>query len=1386
MNKSIRKLLSVTKRSISLVIAFGMMLSVAAISGVSLNAASGGSRFSNGDYIYVSKTDAKWANFGDVVCHMYSAWPDDPGAYIDSIVMQKISDDYYRCFMLADNVRYLKFKLTNGNDWWIKKNGNPVFSVNYDDNSNNPSYGNNCVYVKDTGANSCDWGMINSNDPDYNPSNTKGSFNEKTATLSSNITSRKDLTLVKGTFYDYYNNDQIRKGWTTNLDGSERSYTDREPFTFFNKAIAEYSRSHSNWSYPLYFGDFNRSGKDAYGPGPWYDNYKGAGVSNFNKYLARANNSNMTSSGVYGTVSGLVDTTLKGGSTGTVTKDGVVLPYFDKNFISQGYGSIVNSQFPFRQENRNGDTYHIYESLEAKDNFYFSNLAGSPVANYYNYSNAIIDAAAGFGNASNGKGFFPFDNGGTEAKNFGFGMKLEIPFSLNKARTTENGNDVIFEFSGDDDLWVYVDGKLVLDMGGAHKMASGTINFTEQTVKVNAVDGSYGNPSTGNIKNVDGGEDHVMTVFYMERGMIESNLAIEYNFSPLDNLLTTEKVVNTANVNEGLKVDTAKVDEFKITNSVKTTYSTVYNALSYKDYKYLNKNGKGTSDSNGSYKIKDGEKVAFSNIVSSDKNDPGPKVGDNIKVSEDLTGTYLSYSTTYKVTDEDNSSFLVNSGSGKETEFRFINTNGTSSTADDSVNEYAYYNVEFVNTPDVGNITVSKKVKDDKGNDIDTDTKSFNFKIGIDLKGGNNYKYYNLAATNGTTATNGSFTLKDNQSITFKGIPANATYIVTETADSDYVTSSTNASGKVVNNTNMPVEFINKQINKDAASVVFEANKVVDNGLEQPEEGIFNFEAYEYKLNSSSQLVLADNVADASGSNDKNGKVSFTPIEYAYVAPSTEPTTTKPTTAPTTKPTTKPTTAPTTVPPVTDEYTVYFYNYNNWSQPQCYMWNSDSDKNHEWPGVSMTKVEGVDGLWKYTTTKKYANCIFNGNGNKTGDLVADYGNVYHGNTGKWSPYNNGDFTVYFKNTNNWSNVYCYMWNNDGDKNNSWPGVAMTNLGNGVWSYKASKFYGSCIFYNSESNRTGDIVPAKYGQIYNFGTSSWSAYANSDSADSYLSIEPIENDRATVKLSSNIEYYYYGIKEKTPDSSDTYFYDKDIYYVVVELNRSTMKATPYYFKEADKAVNAVKDKNFAKAIKPENVVFNNYHKGSIIIEKKNGMTQPINDGVTFSLYKVDGHGAEINEANVVESNKAITDGKVAFTDLHIYTNNNKGEHFQWYCFIETKAKEGYNISTEKHYFAFPIAEIKNNASAEDVAYTIGENKYVYTKDENGDYVFKATYSPINYPVIVPYTSGGGVNSFVVIGVSIICVAGLLTIAYSVTTHLNRKKRVKRCLAHLKSE
>ena len=561
MNKSIRKLLSGTNRSISLVIAFGMMLSVAAISGVSLNAASGGSRFSHGDYIYVSKVNAQGANFGDVICHMYKAWPDADGSYIDSIVMQKINNNYYRCFMLADNVRYVKFKLTNGNDWWIKKNGNPVFSVNSDDHDNNPSNGNNCLYVKDNGANSCDWGSINSNDPDYNPSVRKGTFYEKTATLGSTLTNREDLTLVKGTFYDYYNNDEIRNGWT-NLDGSERKYTDREPFTIFNNAIAQYSRNNNSWSYPLYFGDFNRSGKDVGGPGPWYDYYKGAGISDFNKYLARANNSNMTSSGVYGTVSGLVDTTLKGGMTGTVTKDGVVLPYFDKNFISQGYGSIVNSQFPFRQENRNGDTYHIYESLEAKDNFYFSNLAGSPVANYYNYSNAIIDAAAGFGNASNGKGFFPFDNGGTEAKNFGFGMKLEIPFSLNKARTTENGNDVIFEFSGDDDLWVYVDGKLVLDMGGAHKMASGTINFTDQTVKVNAVDGSYGNPSTGNIKNVDGGEDHVMTVFYMERGMIESNLAIEYNFSPLDNLLTTEKVVNTANVNEGLKEHTAKVDEF--------------------------------------------------------------------------------------------------------------------------------------------------------------------------------------------------------------------------------------------------------------------------------------------------------------------------------------------------------------------------------------------------------------------------------------------------------------------------------------------------------------------------------------------------------------------------------------------------------------------------------------------------------------------------------------------------------------------------------------------------------------------------------------------------------------------------------------------------------
>ena len=188
-----------------------------------------------------------------------------------------------------------------------------------------------------------------------------------------------------------------------------------------------------------------------------------------------------------------------------------------------------------------------------------------------------------------GYGFFPFNEtvtGSASQYNYGFGAKLQFDFTL-----TEDGNVVVgkdndgndikvpikFFFSGDDDVWVYIDGELVLDVGGAHGKASGLLEFganntvtpyvssnkntntsdpmvykgyqsgeTAKTVNYN------GQPITfnkkGTTKTLENQSTHTLTMYYMERGMWESNMAVAFNF-PDHNELQVEKQVDVSDVN---------------------------------------------------------------------------------------------------------------------------------------------------------------------------------------------------------------------------------------------------------------------------------------------------------------------------------------------------------------------------------------------------------------------------------------------------------------------------------------------------------------------------------------------------------------------------------------------------------------------------------------------------------------------------------------------------------------------------------------------------------------------------------------------------------------------------------------------------------------------
>ena len=174
---------------------------------------------------------------------------------------------------------------------------------------------------------------------------------------------------------------------------------------------------------------------------------------------------------------------------------------------------------------------------------------------------------------SNGN-YFPLNSrdqsGDASELNYGFGQKFDLKFRLTSDGTvvdSENNKVPIeFNFSGDDDVWVFIDGQLVLDVGGDHDVVEGTINFANKKAKVNRVKKNTSNNGgeDGVIKDVvknfpdilNGADyftkEHTLTMFYMERGLWESNMKITFNF-PQENKLTVEKEVDTTGANDIFK-----------------------------------------------------------------------------------------------------------------------------------------------------------------------------------------------------------------------------------------------------------------------------------------------------------------------------------------------------------------------------------------------------------------------------------------------------------------------------------------------------------------------------------------------------------------------------------------------------------------------------------------------------------------------------------------------------------------------------------------------------------------------------------------------------------------------------------------------------------------
>ena len=475
---------------------------------------------------------------------------------------------------------------------------------------------------------------------------------------SAPFTEEANTKYVTSTLYDYYTDYELN-GKNRDKYDNDNTVNQRHwvPFRQFDQAISDYYQSYVDKNtgkpiiYPIYTGHFQ--------PSDWDKRFADIastlnlyGWSSYNIFIA-ANNSNFdigdtkekkNSYAFQGIVADKRD------SDGDIVMNGTTLkePHFNEKFLTgqnsknAKLGEVYhNVEFPLTQEEvfiepaqtpngpqkGEGVKYWWFDSKETSlylrkdtnsDQLYLGNDSpGVTTAGYKSEASHNVDSASSPDNVSTPYGFFPFNETTTSKSavryNYGYGAKLEIPFTLTSTGTVKddynNEIPIRFYFSGDDDVWVFIDDQLVLDIGGAHARVSGVLEFDQRDNKKNTVTsyvsrvknsktGNYGaencdehNHTTAtsitylgttetyyknasvSIPGLSTGK-HTLTMYYMERGMWESNMAVAFNF-PDNNELQVQKEVDLTKVDPDFKkcFEDQKIFNFTIQNQA-THYGT--------------------------------------------------------------------------------------------------------------------------------------------------------------------------------------------------------------------------------------------------------------------------------------------------------------------------------------------------------------------------------------------------------------------------------------------------------------------------------------------------------------------------------------------------------------------------------------------------------------------------------------------------------------------------------------------------------------------------------------------------------------------------------------------------------------------------------------------
>lgn len=442
---------------------------------------------------------------------------------------------------------------------------------------------------------------------------------------SAPFTEEANTKYVTSTLYDYYTDYELNGNNRGSYDQKSSTVSHRNwvPFREFDQALSDYYEK-AGAQYPIYTGHFQPGGGTNFSDIAstlnlfGYNNVKRFMAINNSQYNEDPNNnSNGHTNYAY---QGLVkDKTSTGNADGAPllngTEKATVEPHFNKEFLlgenskKAKLGDVYdNVAFPFTKKQIFDEDQGVdYWCFDSKDTTLYlkQNSEQNSDSKYFLQSQSADnrESSRNVSASSNSKdlyGYFPFNEtakpGVFSTYNYGFGTKLQMDFTLtddgkvetDKADGTKGRTSIKFFFSGDDDVWVFIDGQLALDVGGAHGEVSGLLEFGEKktpdglknsvtayvsrvkkggtsdkedkdertvtdavkTVKYNKEEIKF--YAEGTTLTFDKGQKHTLTMYYMERAMWESNMAVAFNF-PDNNELQVQKEVELSKVDPDFK-----------------------------------------------------------------------------------------------------------------------------------------------------------------------------------------------------------------------------------------------------------------------------------------------------------------------------------------------------------------------------------------------------------------------------------------------------------------------------------------------------------------------------------------------------------------------------------------------------------------------------------------------------------------------------------------------------------------------------------------------------------------------------------------------------------------------------------------------------------------